>query len=204
MSAYPKRLVLGSGSQARQRMLRAAGVAFDVVPAVVDEPGIRNTVVSRTDGHASPAEIANALAAAKALEVSNRLPDALVIGADQVLDCGGDLLSKPLNEAGVRATLAKLAGRTHELHSSVVLATAGEIIWTDHDSAALSMRSLDEDAINWYVGAAGEDIFHSVGAYHIEGLGIRLFESVAGDHFTILGMPLLPLLAKLRQLGAVP
>lgn len=201
MQPRHRSLILGSGSEARQRMLREAGLTFAVVPADIDEPAVRESFVNESNHPPSSAAIADMLAAAKAVEVSRRFPAALVVGSDQVLDCEGEILSKPYDDGGVRATLAKLSGRTHALHSSVVLAEDGAVIWSANDTASLTMRQLGNGDIDRYVKIAGDGIRHSVGAYHIEAVGIQLFDAVEGDHFTILGMPLVPLLKALRQYG---
>lgn len=183
-------------------MLRAAGLTFAVVPADIDEPALRDTL-SHSGSAPTPVKIADALAAAKAVDVSRRYPAALVIGSDQVLECEGEILSKPHNDDGVRATLTKLSGRKHALHASVALAENGAVLWSASDTASLTMRDLGTSDIDHYMSIAGDGIRHSVGAYHIEGVGIQLFDAVEGDHFTILGMPLVPLLRALRQHGGL-
>lgn len=203
MPARPETLILASGSAARQSILSAAGLTFAIELANVDEPALRDSL-AESNPSASPADVADALAVAKARDVSRRFPEAFVIGSDQVLDCEGQLLSKPMNEAGVRATLDQLSGRAHALHAAVAVARGGESVWTSRDTAVLTMRTLSASDVDWYVAAAGQDIYHSVGAYHIEGIGVQLFQAVDGDHFTIRGMPLLPLLHALRQLGVLP
>ena len=190
------RLVLASGSAARRAMLSHAGLTFDVRPADVDEDGLRDSL----DGKASHPDIAAALAVLKATTVARVVPDALVIGCDQILSTGPAMLSKPGSREGCRDTLRTLQARTHWLHSGVAIALGGDVVWQLVDTAELSMRALDDDAIERYLDAAGTDIFGCVGAYQIEGAGIRLFERIRGDHFTIMGLPLLPLLAELRRL----
>jgi septum formation protein len=195
-------VILASGSAARRAMLQAAGVVFDVMPATIDEEHLRQALLA-DNADIGPVEIAAELAAAKAAAVSQQQPDALVIGSDQVLDIEGDLLTKPGDAAGVRASLERLSGRTHALHSAVALAQNGIVLWSSSDTARLTMRPLTAAAIERYVDAAGDGVHQCVGAYQIEGLGIQLFDRIEGDHFTILGMPLLPLLAQLRTRGAI-
>lgn len=195
-------VILASGSAARRAMLQAAGVVFDVMPATIDEEHLRQALVA-DNADIGPVEIAAELAAAKAAAVSQQKPQALVIGSDQVLDIEGDLLTKPGDAAGVRASLERLSGRTHALHSAVALAQNGILLWSNSDTARLTMRPLTAAAIERYVDAAGDGVHQCVGAYQIEGLGIQLFDRIEGDHFTILGMPLLPLLAQLRTRGAI-
>lgn len=195
-------VILASGSAARRAMLQAAGVVFDVMPATIDEEHLRQALVA-DNADIGPVAIAVELAAAKAAAVSQQKPQALVIGSDQVLDIEGDLLTKPGDAAGVRASLERLSGRTHALHSAVALAQNGILLWSNGDTARLTMRPLTAPAIERYVDAAGDGVHQCVGAYQIEGLGIQLFDRIEGDHFTILGMPLLPLLAQLRTRGAI-
>jgi septum formation protein len=193
-------IVLASGSPARRSLLANAGVAFTVEPAALDERAIEAPLMGRG---ASPAEIAVALADAKAAEVSRRLPEAVVIGADQTLDCDGHRGTKSETVGEARAQLQRLAGRAHQLHSAVAVARKGAIIWRHGDSARLTMRPLSTAAIDAYLSRVGEDVLRSVGVYQLEGEGIRLFERIEGDYFTILGLPLLPLLAYLRSQGAL-
>lgn len=198
----PLRLILASGSAARRRMLEAAGLEFSVVPADVDEAAIRQAL--RTDdAELDPCDIAEVLARAKAEEVSRRHPGALVIGADQVLALGTEILEKSKSAGEAHACLMKLRGHKHQLHSAVALAEGGEVTWTCADTAHLTMRSFSPQFLADYLARAGNAILDSVGAYHIEGPGVQLFEQVDGDYFTILGLPLLPLLAELRLRKAV-
>jgi septum formation protein len=146
-----------------------------------------------------PGEIAALLAREKALFVSSRQPGRYVIGADQTLALGDRLFSKPAGRAQAAEQLRALAGRAHELHSAVAVARDGKILFGDVAIARMTMRRLDEAEIAAYLDAAGEAVTSSVGAYQLEGLGVHLFERIEGDHFTILGLPLLPLLAFLRS-----
>lgn len=193
-------LILASGSRARRQMLEAAGLAFRVVPADVDEEAHRRAMVEH-DVNGGPPRVAQVLARVKAEEVSRRFPHALVIGADQVLALRREIFTKPADLGAARAALEQLAGHTHHLHSAVTLARGGAQIWSHIDSAALTMRALSAAFLDDYVRRAGERICASVGAYELEGLGVQLFERIEGDYFTVLGLPLLPLLAELRRVG---
>lgn len=195
----PPRLILASGSVARRQMLSNAGLVFDVVPADIDEDGLRDHLMPT----ALHQEIAVALAEAKSRAVAAAHPGALVIGADQILSTGELILSKPGTRAGARDTLRTLRGREHWLHSGVALALDDRVLWNTVESATLTMRNISDADVEEYLDAAGDVIFGCVGAYQIEGPGVRLFEHVGGDHFTIMGMPLLPLLAQLRREGIV-
>jgi len=193
-------LVLASASLTRRRMLEAAGLSFCVEPANVDEEALRSTLAD-FDVYGGAERLARVLARAKAEEVSSRIPDALIVGADQVLALGREIFSKPSDLAAARAALRALSGRTHNLISAVSLAVAGEQIWSHADVASLTMRKLSDSFLDDYLACAGARICASVGAYELEGLGAQLFERIEGDYFTILGMPLLPLLAELRSRG---
>ncbi len=192
--------MLASGSPIRAELLKRAGVPFEVEVASVDEAEIRDALKA---AGATAEEAAEALAEAKALRVARRRPDDLVIGADQILDVDGQWLEKPGTVTGARIQLGQLSGRTHRLISAVVVALNGARAWAHVDAAHLSMRGLDAPAIEAYLAEAGPGILSSVGSYQIESIGIRLFERVEGDHFTILGLPLLPLVNFLRLHGRV-
>jgi nucleoside triphosphate pyrophosphatase len=195
-------IILASTSRARREMLAAAGVAFTVEAADVDEPAIRKTLLAAKSA-ATPPQIADALARAKAEDVSQRHKGSLVIGGDQVLALGTELLTKAKDEAAARATLKKLRGLTHELHSAVALAVDGRVLWTHTGTARLKMRDFSDAFLDEYLTRAGDRIGQSVGAYELEGLGVQLFDKIEGDYFTILGLPLLPLLAELRAHGMI-
>jgi len=190
-------LILASGSRARLEMLQAAGVAFTVAPADIDEPALRKQLVSTAPG-ITPAGIAEELAKAKAKTVSRDHPHALVIGCDQVLSLDGAIFAKPRDLSDARDCLMKLRGVEHELHSAAALAEQGNVSWTHTDTARLTMRAFSPAAIDEYLARGGLAVCRSVGAYQIEGHAIQLFEKVDGDYFTILGVPLLPLLSELR------
>lgn len=192
------RLVLASGSATRRRLLEAAGLRPEVDTAPVDET--RALLGLRGDG-ADAATAACTLARLKAAPVAARHPDALVIGADQILEHRGLWLEKPLDRAAARAQLAGLRGEEHHLVSGVVVMRGAAELWRHADTAALRMRAFDDATLDRYLDAAGPGVLSSVGAYHLEGLGVQLFEAVRGDFFTVLGLPLLPLLAFLRGQG---
>ena len=193
-------IVLASGSPARQALLANAGLSFDVDPAALDERAAEAPLVARG---ATPAEIAMALAEAKAADVSRRRGDAFVIGADQTLDRDGHRGTKSASLAEARAQLQRLAGRSHQLHSAIAVARAGSVQWRHLDSATLTMRPLTDAEIDAYLARVADSVLGSVGVYQLESEGIRLFERIEGDYFTILGLPLLPLLAYLRSQGAI-
>jgi septum formation protein len=187
-------LILASQSRARKMLLANAGIEFEALPADIDE-----RAVQENSGLSAPAEIASLLAREKALFVSSQRPRRFVVGADQTLALGDRLFSKPGGRDQAAEQLRALAGRVHELHSAVAVAQDGKILFADTSVARMSMRPLREDGINAYLDQAGEAVTTSVGAYQLEGLGVHLFERIDGDHFTILGLPLLSLLAFLRS-----
>ncbi len=193
-SSHP--LVLASASGVRRRLLENAGLDFQVDAANVDEENLKTAI--RAEGGGA-GEVAETLAELKAVTVSHRHPQALVIGADQTLDCNGQFFDKPADMDHARGHLTALAGRTHTLHSSVCVVERGARLWHENAAAHLTMWPLSESFIDNYLQRAGADICESVGAYRLEGLGIQLFQRIDGDFFTILGLPLLPLLAYLRQ-----
>jgi len=189
-------LVLASQSRARQMLLANAGISFDAVPADIDERALQ-----KNSGLVAPGEIAGLLAREKASFVSRQNPGRYVIGADQTLALGSQLFSKPAGRAQAAEQLRQLAGHAHELHSAVAVARDGKILFSDVAVAKMTMRRLDESEIEAYLDQAGQAVTTSVGAYQLEGIGVHLFERIEGDHFTILGLPLLPLLAFLRGEG---
>lgn len=202
VSTSAPRLILASASPYRRKMLEAAGIAFEVVPADIDETSLKLQLAA-SDPDLVPAAVAEALAEAKAAVVSSRHPDALVIGSDQVLEIDGKLLNKPGDLAAARAQLQHLRGKTHRLLSAVALASAGDILWKYVGEAVLTMRRFTQDFLEQYIARAGPGVCQIVGAYEIEGPGIQLFERVEGDHFTIIGLPLLPVLTELRSRGVI-
>jgi septum formation protein len=189
-------LILASQSAARQALLANAGIPFEAIPAGLDERAIE-----LASALSAPGEIAALLARDKALFVSAKQPERFVVGADQTLILGERLFSKPAGRAQAAGQLRALAGRTHELHSAVAVARDGEILFENVSIAQMTMRPLDDAAIAAYLDAAGAAVTTSVGAYQLEGLGVHLFERIEGDHFTIMGLPLLPLLKCLRSQG---
>jgi septum formation protein len=189
-------LILASQSRARKMLLANAGISFNAVPADIDERSVQ-----QNSGLSAPGEIAGLLAREKACFVSSKNPGRYVIGADQTLALGNRLFSKPAGRAQAADQLRLLAGHTHELHSAVAVARDGKIVFSDVVVARMTMRRLDESEIEAYLDQAGQAVTTSVGAYQLEGLGVHLFERIEGDHFTILGLPLLALLAFLRGEG---
>ncbi len=194
----PAPLLLASTSPTRRALLESAGLPVDTEAPGVDERAIEGA--ARDEG-LDPRALASRLAAEKALAVSRRSPERLVLGADQVLDAGGQVLHKATDRAHAREKLLTLSGRDHELHSAVALAQGGAVVETFVESATLTMRALVEAQIDRYLDAAGDTALRSVGAYEIEGIGAHLFERVEGDHTTILGLPLRPLIRRLRARG---
>jgi len=196
-----KSIILASQSRFRRAVLAHAGISFAVEAAAIDEAEVR--AGCRAAGEDARAA-AMALAELKAVRISRRHPDALVIGADQMLECDGAWFEKPVDRDSARTSLLALRGKTHQLVTAVCVAQAGQRIWHHAESAHLTMRQFSDGFLESYLDAAGDDTLLTVGAYQVEGLGIQLFERVEGDHSTILGLPLLPLLDFLRGHGAVP
>jgi len=195
-----RKLVLASGSPFRRDMLKNAGLSFEVVRPEVDERAVEAAVA---DTGVTAADLASILAEAKALEVSERHPGAIVIGCDQTMALEDRIFHKPADMEAARRHLLALSGKTHVLSSAVALARDGAVTWRHADKALLTMRALDPAFVGRHLARVGEKALSSVGAYQIEGEGIQLFERVEGDHFTIVGLPLLPLLAELRRIGAI-
>jgi septum formation protein len=197
VSTVPK-LVLASGSRTRAAMLEQAGVTAILDKPLVDEDEVK--AAGRAEG-VSADIVAEALAELKAQRITRRHPGALVVGADQMLECEGRWFDKPADRAAARAQLLDLRGKTHRLVSCAVVVRNGERMWHQIDSARLTMRNFSEAFLDDYLDRVGDDVLHSVGAYQLEGLGAQLFHRVEGDFFTILGLPLLPLLGFLRVHG---
>ena len=189
-----KPLILASQSRARKILLANAGLAFEAIPADIDERGVQQA--SKLSG---PGEIAKLLAREKAAWVSARNAGHYVIGADQTLALGNRLFNKPDGRVAAAEQLRALSGQTHELHSAIAVALDDKVAFETVAVARMTMRPLSEDEIRTYLDEAGEAVTTSVGAYQLEGLGVHLFERIEGDHFTILGLPLLPLLGFLRR-----
>lgn len=191
-------LILASGSIARARMLRDAGVALEIMKPAVDEDELKASY--RAEG-ADVTDTAIALAEMKAQAVSRKVSGRYVLGADQMLECEGIWFDKPADIAAARAQLKALRGRQHHLVSAAVLVKDGQRLWHHVDRAELTMRDLSDGFLEWYLALAGDVVTSSVGAYHLEGLGAQLMTRVRGDFFTVLGLPLLPVLAILRTHG---
>ena len=191
-------LILASGSQSRAKLLQSAGLSFQVIPPGVDEDAVKDALWAED---ASAVQCAEALAELKAVKVSQNHPAALVIGADQMLDCHGRWYDKPESLAAARDQLMGLAGKTHILPTVAVVALNGTRIWAHAATPRLTMRAFDEAFVTSYLERAGAAVLQSVGAYQLESFGAHLFQMVEGDFFTILGLPLLPLLAFLREHG---
>ena len=193
-------IILASTSPFRRALLENAGVDFEVDRPRIDERAVEEA----TQGSGiTPAEIALIIARAKAEEVSSRHPGGFVVGSDQTLSFEDELLHKPKNMDEARSRLLAFSGRTHFLNSAVAVARNGETIWSHVAEAAMTMRPLDPAFVGRHLAKVGDKALTSVGAYQVEGEGIQLFERIEGDHFTIVGLPLLPLLEALRKLGAI-
>jgi septum formation protein len=194
-------LILASSSKSRARMLEAAGLAFIVEPPGLDEGTMRQAVSGEKS--LDPHDVAEVLARAKAEAVSDLAPQAYVIGADQILALGKTMMSKPDSMEAAGRQLLDLSGKTHTLHTAVAVATNGETLWAETTVAMLTMRKLSPEFIGRYLAAAGEEVLGSVGAYQLESLGVQLFDKIDGDYFSILGLPLIPLLDTLRREGVI-
>jgi len=192
-------VVLASTSASRAAILRAAGVPFQIEPPRVDEDRAKTELLARS---ADPHAIAGVLAQNKALEVSGRMPG-LVIGADQTLELDGALVDKATDLAQARRGLERLRGRAHRLHAAVAVACGGSVLWRETACARMHMRPFSDRFLDGYLTREGETILPSVGCYRLEGEGVQLFEAIEGDYFAILGLPLLGLLAFLRERGAI-
>lgn len=193
-------IVLASASTTRRRMLEAAGLAVEIDPARVDEDEVKFALKA---DRVAVERAAEALAELKALRISSRHPGALVIGADQMLECDGAWFDKSPDRDAARRQLQALRGRTHRLISCAVVALNGDRLWHATEAARLTMRNFSDAFLDAYLDEVGEAVFSSVGGYHLEGRGVQLFHRVEGDFFTILGLPLLPLLDFLRARGAL-
>lgn len=196
----PTPIILASRSPFRATILRNAGIDFTAESANIDERAVEAPL---KDSGATPEDVALILAEAKALDVSERYPDALVIGSDQTLSLEDDVFHKPADMDAARQHLMALSGKTHHLNSAIVIAKGGETLWRHVSIARMTMRPLDPGFIGRHLARAGSSVLQSVGAYQFEGEGAQLFERIDGDYFTIIGLPLLPLLAELRTLGAI-
>jgi len=191
-----ERLILASKSAARRAMLTNAGVPFAVQVADVDEDALKTPGVD-------PVELAVELARAKALAVSRHDPDAWVLGADQTLSFDGGLVSKAPTLDAARERLTAMRGRSHQLHSGAALARNGQVVWSGVDTVGMRMRDFSDAFLDAYLATEGEALLSCVGSYRLEGLGSQLFEAVEGDYFTVLGLPLWPVLAEVRRVGVI-
>ena len=194
----PNPLLLASKSSARLAMLAAAGIPVETVPADIDERGVENRA-----GPLGPPEAATLLAREKARIGGMNFSGRFVVGADQTLALGDRRFSKPADRNAAREQLRALAGRSHELHSAVAVSRDGRVVFSHVDTARLTMRALSDRFIDAYLDAGGAEVLSSVGGYQLEKIGVHLFERIEGDHFTILGMPLIPLLTFLRREGSL-
>lgn len=196
-------VVLASASQVRATLLRAAGIAIEVVPSGIDEASVL-AAIKAEQGEMPPADVAAMLAETKAAAVAARRRDALVVGADQTLELDGRLFVKAASIDEARRNLLTLRGKTHALHSSVVMVAEGTTVWRHSETSWLTMRDFTPQFLGRYLAAVGDSVLESVGCYHLEHAGIQLFEQVDGDWFAILGLPMIPLLDELRRRGILP
>ncbi|WP_169543745.1 Maf family protein [Sneathiella aquimaris] len=188
-------VILASSSEARATVLKNVGLPFEQIAPKVDEEELKHSMHA---AGATAMETAVSLAELKALKISKAFPEHLVIGADQMLECGSIWFDKPVDMEHARAHLTALRGKTHYLSNGICVAKSSTVIWHHTDQAALTMRHFTDEFLTRYLEQAGEDILGSVGAYHLEGLGAQLFRKIDGDFFSIMGLPLLPLLDFLR------
>lgn len=193
-------LILASKSPFRAMLLKNAGIPFRMEAADIDERSIEAPLFN---SGATPEDLAQVLAEAKAANVSERFVGNIVLGSDQTLSLGDDIFHKPRNMEEARHHLLRLSGRTHQLNSAMAIARDGETIWRHLSTARLTMRQLSPEFIGRHLSEVGESALQSVGAYQYEGRGIQLFETIEGDYFTIVGLPILPLLEELRRLGEI-
>lgn len=197
-------LILASGSAVRRKLLTEAGLRFEAMDSRVDEDAIKAGFADgEEDADSATDRLALKLAEAKALAVSAKNDGALVIGADQILSCEGRRYDKPKSMAEARGNLLAFRGRPHILHSGLVLVKDGGTLWNLTARATLTMREFSEEFLDAYLEEAGERVMKSVGCYQLEGPGVQLFERIEGDYFSILGLPMLPLLDELRRHGVV-
>jgi septum formation protein len=193
-------LVLASGSATRARLLRDAGITIEIAPAHVDETALKQSLLTENQ---PPRAIADALAELKALRSSTPRPADLVLGADQVLEIDGNLISKSEDMEAARALLMRLRGKKHALITAAVLVRGGVPVWRHVERISLTMRDFSNGFLDDYLAAEGADILGSVGCYRLEERGVQLFSRIDGDYFSILGLPMLPLLTALREFGII-
>ncbi len=180
-------------------LLSNAGLTFDRIPADLDEDAIKDDGLARG---LSPKAVAIRLAEAKAAHIGKD-HKGLVLGADQVLQLGKDVISKSASRAEAKDLLQQMSGRSHYLHSAIALVETGRLLWSHAETAEMTVRTLNDDYIDAYLDQVGDTVLSSVGCYHLEGAGVHLFDTIIGDYFTVLGLPMLPLLAKLRNLKVI-
>jgi septum formation protein len=195
-----RRLILASASPARAKLLVAAGLGFEVLPATVNESALKDEWIAEG---CDVGTAARRLAAEKACSVARRHPGAIVLGADQILGLNGEAVSKCRDQQEALSLLRRLRGRTHKLVTAAVLAADGAELWNRVDICRMTMRSFSDAFLNEYISRAGAALLQCVGCYELEGLGAQLFERVEGDYFSILGLPLVPVLAALREHGVI-
>lgn len=193
-------IVLASGSAIRSQLLQNAGVDFDVTVPRIDEDAVKAALLAED---ASPRDVADALAEMKARKVADKRPDSMIIGCDQVLSFDNRILSKPLDRSDALEQLRTMRGQRHMLLSAVVIYHEGKVIWRHVGQVRLRMRNVSDTYLEGYIDRNWDDIRHSVGAYQLEAEGVRLFQSIEGDYFHVLGMPLLELLAFLTLRGVI-
>ena len=194
-------IVLSSTSSTRRKLLSQTGLYFKTAKPPVDEAIIKSALKK---AGANAAHVADTLAENKANSVGAIIPGAYVIGADQMLECDGQWFDKPEDRDGARRHLQSLRGKTHLLITAAVIAFEGRIVWRHSETAKMTMRDFSDAFLDQYLDKAGEGLTRSVGAYELEGAGAQLFDRVEGDFFSILGLPLIPLLGALREAGALP
>tara|TARA_B100000686_G_C16803340_1_gene987866 strand:+ start:5313 stop:5927 length:615 start_codon:yes stop_codon:yes gene_type:complete len=195
-----EKIILASASKARSLILRGAGVNFNIYPADVDESALKNEA---KDKQYFVDDLVLNLATVKAKKISRKKPDAIVIGSDQLLECGGKWYDKTNNRENAKKQLEELSGKIHTLVTAVAVVRDEKRIWSHIEKPELCMRHIGDDFINYYLDIAKDEVYDCVGAYRLEGLGSQLFDRITGDYFTILGLPLLPLLNFLRQQGII-
>lgn len=193
-------IILASNSRFRAELLKNAGVDFTTASASIDERAIEHPLL---ESNLEPADIAQVLAEAKATDVSVLNPNALIIGCDQTLSMNDNMFHKPVDMKQARQHILKFSGKTHQLNSAVAIVYNQQTIWRHVSIANMTMRKMSPEYIGRYLAQAGHSVLNSVGAYQLEGVGVQLFKQIEGDYFTIIGLPLLPLLSELRSLEVI-